>query len=50
MDVDGAKPSMSSLKKKTGRVQKKRRGKATSTITFNNLRKGKAAGKKGGKR
>ncbi|KKY20668.1 hypothetical protein UCDDS831_g04715 [Diplodia seriata] len=50
MEVDGAKPSMSSLKKKSGRVQKKRRGKSTSTITFTNLRKGKAAGKKGGKR
>ncbi|KAL1642099.1 hypothetical protein SLS58_005688 [Diplodia intermedia] len=50
MEVDGAKPSMSSLKKKSGRVQKKRRGKSTSTITFSNLRKGKAAGKKGGKR
>ncbi|OJD31601.1 gpi ethanolamine phosphate transferase [Diplodia corticola] len=50
MEVDGAKPSMSSLKKKTGRIQKKRRGKATSTIKFDNLRKGKAAGKKSGKR
>ncbi|KAK7709067.1 hypothetical protein SLS57_008792 [Botryosphaeria dothidea] len=53
MEVDDAKPSMSSLKKKTGRVQKKRRGKATSTVTFKNFRTGArkpAPGKKGGKR
>ncbi|KAF4302700.1 gpi ethanolamine phosphate transferase [Botryosphaeria dothidea] len=53
MEVDDAKPSMSSLKKKTGRVQKKRRGKATSTVTFKNFRTGArkpAPGKKGDKR
>ncbi|KAL1625849.1 hypothetical protein SLS56_007167 [Neofusicoccum ribis] len=54
MEVDGEKPSMTSLKKKTGRVQKKRRGKNTSTITFKNFRTGArkpaAGGKKGGKR
>lgn len=42
MDVDDeSKPSASSgLKKKTGRVQKKRRGKATSTIAFKNFKTG----------
>ncbi|KAK8221305.1 hypothetical protein IWZ01DRAFT_490368 [Phyllosticta capitalensis] len=42
VDVDDeSKPSASSgLKKKTGRVQKKRRGKATSTIAFKNFKTG----------
>lgn len=54
MEVDGAKPSMTSLKKKGDRVQKKKRGKPRNTLTFKNFqtgaRKPAAAGKKGGKR
>ncbi|KAF2143037.1 uncharacterized protein K452DRAFT_286661 [Aplosporella prunicola CBS 121167] len=54
MELDDAnattKPSMTSLKKKTGRVQKKRRGKPQNTLTFKNFKTGarkSGAGKKG---
>lgn len=48
MEVDDASAtkaaSSSKSKKKAGRIQKKRRGKATSTITFPAYRKGAQAG------